>query len=272
MYNFHIDHGYYTLGDSELHYGNTGCHADCLDNVCTTVATECLEKAYIYDCIDNGGTSDCFLCYDPMCVDCSTGLGTNECDQCHDFTTGPATGECACSTSRNNKLARCYDCPGECSTCETDNSPYNDIIAYCTACDASAYDISNDVNYTYCVAECPTQFTAGTGDCSKDMDLILSYEFNVPVIFYANVAPAADTLVITATGGNPAFHRGYYIFDTDARIPIQTLKLNHSWSIHAWIMIWTLQGGSDVNTVFSKDRYSYTPILPETKNSEKLLR
>ena len=37
-------------------------------------------------------------------------------------------------------------------------------------------------------------------------------------------------------------------------------------------MIWTLQSGTDVNTVFSKDRYSYTPTPPETKNSEKLLR
>ena len=37
-------------------------------------------------------------------------------------------------------------------------------------------------------------------------------------------------------------------------------------------MIWTLQGGSDVNTVFSKDRRSYTPTPPEYKNSENLLR
>ena len=52
------------------------------------------------------------------------------------------------------------------------------------------------------------------------MDLILSYEFNVPVTTYTNAAPSADTLDITATGGNPAFHRGYYIYATEAHIPI----------------------------------------------------
>ena len=207
-----------------------------------------------------------------MCVDCSTGLGTNECDTCHDFTTGPSSGECSCANARDSKLERCFDCPGECSTCETDNSPYNDVVAYCSACAASAYDISNDAGYAFCVSECPTQFTAGTGDCSKDMDLVLSYFFNVPVTTYANVAAAADALDITATGGNPAIHRGYAILNNAANIPIPTLKLNHSWSIHSWIMIWTLHGGSDVNTVFSKDRRSYTPTPPEYKNSENLLR
>ena len=269
MYNFFIDHGYYALGDSELHYGNTGCDTGCIDGICTTSATECLEAAYVYDCTNNGGDADCFLCYDPMCVNCSaTGLGTNECDICHDFTT-LTMGECACSSTRSNRLTRCFDCPGECSTCGTgDASPYNDVVSYCTACDASAYDISNDTNYAYCVSACPTQFTVGTGTCTKDQDLILSYEFNVPVTTYSNQAPSSVTLDLHSSGGAPAIYRGYTIAQA-AHIPLYPLILNHSWSIHAWIMIWSTQSNSnDVNTVFSKDRYDYTG----SKASEKLLR
>ena len=92
IYNFHIDHGYYEL--SELHYGNTGCDAACVDNVCTLVSTECLEQVEVYDCIVDEGSSDCWLCYDPMCMNCSD-LGTDGCDMCHDFTS-LTSGECTC--------------------------------------------------------------------------------------------------------------------------------------------------------------------------------
>ena len=43
LYNFHLDRGFYALGDAELHYGNVNCDSHCIDDVCTTVATECLE-------------------------------------------------------------------------------------------------------------------------------------------------------------------------------------------------------------------------------------
>ena len=97
--------------------------------------------------------------------------------------------------------------------------------------------------------------------------MILSYEFNVPLTTYSNQESAS--LNLNASGGHPSIYRGYYINSNDAHIPINPLILNHSWSIHVWIMIWSTPGNSnDVNTVFSKDRYNYTG----SKNSEKLLR
>ena len=97
--------------------------------------------------------------------------------------------------------------------------------------------------------------------------MIRSYEFNVPLTTYSN--QESVSLDLTASGGHPAIYRGYYINANDAHIPINPLILNHSWSIHAWVMIWTTPGSSnDVNTVFSKDRYDYTG----SKHSEKLLR
>ena len=118
IYNFHIDRGYYTLGDTELHYGNTGCDASCIDGVCTTVATQCLETAYNYDCdYHNGGGPDCFLCADPMCMQCS-GMDFGDCNVCHEFTT-ESTGDCSCDIPRSNTMSRCFGCPGECDTCDT---------------------------------------------------------------------------------------------------------------------------------------------------------
>ena len=145
IYNFHIDHGYYTASDSTLYYGNSGCSSACIDDVCTTVSTECLEYVWQYDCEIDGGDAHCWQCYDALCMSCS-GLGIAECDMCHDFAT-VSSGECVSPESRDSPLERSFDCPGECATCDSTNSPYNDNIAYCTACLFSKYNISGDANY-----------------------------------------------------------------------------------------------------------------------------
>ena len=253
MYNFHIDHGYYDL--SQVHYGNTGCDAACLDNVCTTVSTECLEKVYQYDCTFDGGSSDCWLCYDPMCMSCS-GLGTTQCTMCHDFSSY-GYGECQCTAIRANKLERCFGCPGECQACESDNSPNDDNIAYCTQCASLKRDISDVTSYKYCIDACPTTFTDNTTDCSKTIDLILSYKLDIPKSNWTNLAAGSvvNSLTATGTSGAPAMHRGYYVPDTSAQITLSgSLILNHTFSVHAWVMLSTV---SD-NSVFSKDKYDYT--------------
>ena len=79
------------------------------------------------------------------------------------------------------------------------------------------------------------------------MDLILSYDFDVPVTTYSNLAPASVTLDLTATGGYPAMHKGYYLTAVDAVIPISPLILNHSWSIHAWVKIRSMNVDSMMN-------------------------
>ena len=155
LYNFHLDHGFYALGDAELHYGNVNCDSHCIDDVCTTVATECLEKVYEFSCEPWGGDADCYLCYDPMCMSC-TGMQADECTMCHEFTTGPTNGECTCNNARDRKMIGCFECPGECSTCLSEYSPWNEVIANCSACNAGAYDISGDSNYAYCIDACPT--------------------------------------------------------------------------------------------------------------------
>jgi len=157
MFNFHIMNNYYNLASGELLMGNTGCDSGCLDNLCTMEPTECLEIVYQYDCTNNGGNDDCWLCYDAMCMECS-GYMKDECTTCHDFTTDldAPNGECDCVPERDNKLARCFDCPGECKTCASDNSPFNDVIAYCEACFNGKYDISGSEDYAYCIDACPT--------------------------------------------------------------------------------------------------------------------
>ena len=89
----------------------------------------------------------------------------------------------------------------------------------------------------------------------------------MPIEVYANTAASTSSADITGSGGQPAIYRGYYINASDAHIPI-SLVLNHTWSIHAWILIMTAATSGEANTVFSKDKYSYTG----TKNNENLLR
>ena len=226
-----------------------------MDNVCTEVSTECLEYVHQYDCTVDEGSSDCWLCYDPMCTNCS-GLGTDECDLCHDFTS-LGSGECTCPSSRDSDLERCFGCPGECQTCQSDNSPYDDIIAYCTQCAELKRDISDDTSYKYCIDECPTTFTDNTTDCVKTIDLILSYKLDIPKSEWLNLVSGSVVWSLTSTGstGAPAIHRGYYVPDTSAQITLsESLILNHTFSVHAWIMLSTVGD----NTVFSKDKYDYS--------------
>ena len=136
VYNFHLDHGFYDTIHADLHYGNSGCHSDCRDGVCTTDPLECLETIYDYDCsIYDGGESDCYWCYDPMCMACGGNLGTTDCTMCHDFAS-LENGECTCATARDTKIVGCFDqgCPAFCASCLSDNSPYHEVIAYCTSC------------------------------------------------------------------------------------------------------------------------------------------
>ena len=57
----------------------------------------------------------------------------------------------------------------------------------------------------------------------------------------------------TGVDGYPAIYRGYYINDSSAHILVSGLILNHSWSVHAWVLINNPNSGQ-INTVFSKDR------------------
>ena len=57
----------------------------------------------------------------------------------------------------------------------------------------------------------------------------------------------------TGVDGYPAIYRGYYINASSAHILVSGLVLNHSWSVHAWILIKGTNSGK-INTIFSKDR------------------
>lgn len=66
FYNFYIDSGFQDKDSIYLHYGNFGCSGCLTGAVCTETNTECLEKLWQYDCTIDGGSTDCYLCLDPM--------------------------------------------------------------------------------------------------------------------------------------------------------------------------------------------------------------
>ena len=223
-----------------------------------TADDECLNTAYQQDCsLQNGGDANCWTCYNPMCMSC-TSNAVNSCTSCHDFTTN-VNGVCTCPEG-GNPMKRCYDCPGECETCLGDNSPYNDIIFNCSACKTNAYDLSTNAAYKYCVESCPTGFDpvdpAKTCNYLYANQAILYYEFNIPLTTYSSLGQITDGYDLTATGAVPAIYRGIYIWENNAVITMETqVNLNHSWSIHTWIMLMKTPEAGDFFTIFSKDKY-----------------
>ena len=254
VYNFYIDLGFYAKGDPELHYGNTGCLGCGPADVCTEEASECLTGAY--DCTADGGDSDCWKCYDPMCMQCNGFSSASECatGKCHDFST-EASNECTCgSLMRMDPVERCFDCGGECDDCGTQDQPFGDSIVYCILCKSGKKEISltsGAAEYKYCIDDCPHGFTENAGTCTLVTSLTLEYDFNVPSETYRNLVD--DSLIAVGANGYPAIYRGYYINDASAHILIQNLVLNQSWSVHAWILI-KGNNTNKFNTVFSKDR------------------
>ena len=276
IYNFFIDHSYHAKGDAALHYGNTACNAACT-NKCTSESTECLDPVEYYSCTwFDGGDADCWNCLDPMCMSCSSYWTHDSCNvgSCHEFATESAN-ECTCidaAQSRSNpRTDRCFgECQGECQTCSPQNeSSYGDLIANCSACAASAKDISGSTDYSYCIDACPTQFTDGGSACTIDQELIISFNFLVPKTTFTSTgaatqgddiaAPApGDEFYAVSNGGYPAPYRGFYIADNTSYVSLLEVILNKDFAVHAWIKIETVPGAGELSTVFSKDKHDAT--------------
>ena len=90
--------------------------------------------------------------------------------------------------------------------------------------------------------------------------MIISYDFNVPSSTFAN-SGSGGTLSATSTivnaSGNPAKNRGVYFEGTDdGYLSIPAFTLNHTMSLHAWILLKTI---GTRKTIFSKDRDDFDP-------------
>ena len=286
IYNFHIDHGFYTTGDAALHYGNTGCDSSCSGGFCTKVVTECLSPVEYYSCAWFGGAADCWNCLDPMCMSCSSYLTDSSCntDMCHDFAE-ESSNECfalnSSYTRSNPKTTRTFEpCQGECDTCSPQNdSSYGDLIVNCSACAAAKRDIADASDYKYCIDACPTGFTDNDPSCGSVSSSVISIDFVVPSTSFLSTGSAAalqgdysnqgnvspNEFYIVSNDGHPAAYRGFYIASSTDYVSLLKVILNRDFSLHAWIQILTLATGGNSNTVFAKDKMDTTITAGSTK-------
>lgn len=91
---------------------------------------------------------------------------------------------------------------------------------------------------------------------------ILSYSFNVPMNTYTNAGTATGfdlTSNIDGTSGYPSIHRGIH-FDSakDGYLALPSLMLNHTFSVHSWILVKALPAAGKTQTLFSIDRNDFS--------------
>lgn len=120
-----------------------------------------------------------------------------------------------------------------------------------------------NTNKRYCLDACPLKFTESGNECTSANTKILSYNFNVPKNVYTNAGTANTGFTLTSTidglSGYPAIHRGIHFDNSkDAYLEVPSFVLNHTFSVHSWILVKTLPAAGKVYTLFSVDRNVFT--------------
>ncbi|MEE4248411.1 MAG: hypothetical protein V2I33_23750 [Kangiellaceae bacterium] len=116
--------------------------------------------------------------------------------------------------------------------------------------------------YEFCLAAAPTgkkdtPWNNVPADASRETPE-LSYMFNVPTNVYANSGVAGEAFDLTGTidgaSGYPVKQRGVnFDGNSNGYIKLETFVFNHTFSIHAWVLI----NGLGKNTLFSRDKSDY---------------
>lgn len=124
---------------------------------------------------------------------------------------------------------------------------------------AGAIDIGVYGSYKFCVPDCPTNF-GGNSNCvipSSGDRMILSYDFMYHLdLTFTSTGDVTDIDAVVTTSGSaglPVAYRGFAFNGSEnGYIKIETLCLNHSFSVVTWI--YPLSYWSSNITIFSKDR------------------
>jgi hypothetical protein len=94
--------------------------------------------------------------------------------------------------------------------------------------------------------------------------MIISYSFNAPKATFENAGTlkgdtyklVAPTHIVQVDGsGQPAKDRGYFFDKTKVSyIKLPKIALNHTFSIHFWVLVKSVAEAGKVHTIFCKDR------------------
>jgi hypothetical protein len=129
----------------------------------------------------------------------------------------------------------------------------------------------------FCVASCPLGFIDdpdNVGRCKIDKELVVEYDFNIPMTTFANKSVIGITKAATTTldgvSGHPARSRGVYFNGTNKGfIKIDGgVQKSHTFAIHAWVMPKDL---TNEIVIFSTDRNVNTTADDLTKNRQFVL-